>query len=61
MNAKLTSFLMTAGAVVVGVYAYHAIAGEAAEPAWFTTFKKEAHSGVYPEFAGRRGRKMRRR
>ena len=33
MNAKMTGFLMTAGAVVVGMYAYKAIAGDA-EPQW---------------------------
>tara|TARA_R100000951_G_C2639926_1_gene180598 strand:- start:1830 stop:2000 length:171 start_codon:yes stop_codon:yes gene_type:complete len=56
MNAKMTGFLMTAGAVVVGMYAYKAIAGDS-EPQWFADFR-----GVHfpdPAFSG--GKRRRRR
>jgi len=56
MNAKLTSFLMTAGAVVVGMYAYKAIAGEA-EPVWFKDFRDVNFPA--PEMAGRRMKRRR--
>ena len=55
MNAKMTGFLMTAGAVVVGMYAYKAIAGDA-EPQWA---KDNVILNPPTEFAGR-GRRRRR-
>tara|TARA_R110002153_G_scaffold20919_5_gene70587 strand:- start:1413 stop:1583 length:171 start_codon:yes stop_codon:yes gene_type:complete len=56
MNAKLTSFLMTAGAVVVGMYAYKAIVGEG-EPQWA---KDNLVLNPAVDFSGRRGRRMKR-
>tara|TARA_R110002012_G_scaffold59532_1_gene155746 strand:+ start:11960 stop:12130 length:171 start_codon:yes stop_codon:yes gene_type:complete len=56
MNAKMTSFLMTAGAVVVGMYAYKAIAGDE-QPQWAKD--NEVLNPVVP-FSGRRGGRRRR-
>jgi hypothetical protein len=59
MNAKMTGFLMTAGAVVVGMYAYKAIAGDS-EPQWFADWKSNHWLKQYPDPGFSGGRRRRR-